>query len=148
MATLKSVIEKIQEIVSTNAIYKTFGNGDLWEIDSKTLNYPVIWVNDQTSPHSINKSSIDLKLDILFFDKVYSDESNELQIKSDTLESAIDFVNFLKNNFNELDFYIKEGNSSVINFTEKWNDKVSGCVLSIIITLKGAGSTCSNMYSL
>ena len=87
-------------------------------------------------------------MDIWFVDLVFDDESNELSIKSDTLETAIDFVKFLKQNTDSLDFYIKDGNWQALSFSEKWNDKVSGCKLTVQLTLKGAGSSCNNIFSL
>lgn len=149
MTTLKEIVNKIKEIVNTNPLYNSVGDGNIWEIDGNTdIQYPLIWLDYETTPHIINNGSITINMDIWFVDLVFDDESNELQIKSDTLESAVDFVKFLKNNSNTLDFYIKDGNWNALSFSEKWNDKVSGCKLTVQLTLKGAGSTCNNIFSL
>lgn len=149
MSTLKNVIEKLKDIGNSNPIYNQVGDGQIWEVDGNSdIKYPLMWYDYETTPHLINNQTVTLNMDIWFVDLVFDDESNELQIKSDTLESAIDFVKFIKENYDSLDFYVKDGNWSALSFSEKWNDKVSGCKLSLEITLKGAGSSCSNIFKL
>ena len=149
MATLKEIVNKIKDIVTSNPLYNSTGDGNIWEVDGNiNIKYPLIWLDYETNPHIINNGSVTINMDIWFVDLVFADESNELQIKSDTLESAVDFVKFLKQNTDSLNFYIKDGNWNALSFSEKWNDKVSGCKLSIQITSKGAGSTCNNIFSI
>jgi len=147
MATLKEVINKINEIVSNNPIYNQFGDGNIWEVDGNSdIQYPLVWVDYETIPHNIADQSITLNVDIWFVDLVFDDESNELDIKSNTLETAIDFTKYLKENYNNLDFYVREGTSQALSFSEKWNDKVAGTKLTLPITIKGAGSRCKNIF--
>lgn len=145
---LKEVVNKIKEIVDASPIYKEFGEGQIFEIDGKTNQYPVVWLDSEVTPHNITSSSVQLNFDIWFIDLVYSDESNELQIKSDTLDSAIDFVRVLKDSYESLSFYATDNNTfTAQTFTEKWNDSVAGTKLSIQINLPGAGSICKNIFS-
>lgn len=149
MATLKTIVETLTTIINNNPIYNQVGDGNIWEVDGNTdIKYPLVWLDYETVPHTINNSSVTINMDIWFVDLVFDDESNELQIKSDTLESAIDLVMFLKENYDSLGFYIMDGNWSAQTFSEKWNDKVSGTKLSVKLTIKGAGSQCKNIYSL
>jgi hypothetical protein len=96
MKTLKQIITRLNQIVSTNELYKSFGEGNIWEMDTKQQKYPAIWVDAETNAHLINNSSVIYNIDIWFIDLVYNDESNELNIKSDTMQSAIDLTVFLK----------------------------------------------------
>lgn len=148
MATLKSVIEQIQSIVGTNPLYKSVGEGNIWEFDTKTNVFPAIWIDAETNIHQINNGSVVFIIDVYFIDLVYNDEVNELVIKSDTFESAQDFVVFLQNNFNNLDFYVKDGNYSAQVFSEKWTDKVSGTKLTLNVTLKNKSNNCNNIFTL
>ena len=148
MKNLKSVINQIKSIVSTNQLYKSCGEGNIWEFDTKTNIYPAIWIDAETNLHQINNGSVVIILDIYFIDLVYSDEVNELSIKSDTLESAVDFTTFLQNNFSELNFYVKDGSYTAQVFSEKWTYKVAGTKLTLNVTLKGSGSNCNNIYSI
>jgi hypothetical protein len=146
MKTLKHVVTTLKDILSTNELFNECREGNIWEFDTKTVKYPVTWIDVESNPHSIQKSSIQYTFDIYFIDLVYNDESNELNIKSDTMEAAIDFSMFLKNNLEALDFYVMDNFYSAQSFTEQWTDKVSGTKLTINITIKGAGSICKNIY--
>lgn len=145
---LKDIVNRIGEIVASNPIYNYFGEGSAWEIDSKTIQYPAIWIDAENTPHNLYNNVKKLNIQIYFFDLVEKDEDNELQIKSDTLETANDFVNFLMENRDDLDFYVEDGNFSAQCFTEKFNDEVSGCVLSLTITTSSQGTICKNIFSL
>lgn len=149
MKTLKNVVESLNSIVQSNVLYNTFGEGQVFEIDGEVdIEYPMIWVDCETNTHNILNSSVVFNIDIWFIDLVNDDEKNEINIKSDTMESAIDLVKFLKDNFNDLGFYVVDGQYVAQSFTEKWNDKVSGTKLTLPITIKGSGSSCKNIFTL
>lgn len=147
MSSLKTVVNTIKSIVESNPIYNQFGDGNIWEVDGNSnISYPLTWIDYETTPHVINNHYVTVNMDIYFVDLVLKDESNELDIKSDTLESAIDFVKFLSSS-KDLGFTVLNGSYVTQTFSERWNDQVAGNKLSISLTIKGAGSKCKNIYS-
>ena len=147
--SLKSIITTIKDLIDSNPLYNAFGEGNIWELDAKTdIKYPLVWIDYESNSHVINNGSLTLNFDVWFCDLVFDDESNELSIQSDTLETAIDFVKTLKANDNALGFYTKDGNFTAQLFSEQWNDKLAGTKLSIQVTVIGAGSDCNNIFKM
>lgn len=147
MSNLKEVINELNIIVQSNPLYNSFSEGNIWEIDGKVdIEYPMVWVDAEQNPHNILLGSVEYIVDIYFIDLVYNDSSNELNIKSDTMETAIDLVRFLKEQ-TELSFYVKDNQYVAQVFTEKFNDTVSGTKLTLTLTVKGSGSKCKNVFT-
>lgn len=153
MSNLNSTISKIQEICESNPLINTFKEGDIWDIVGNTnINYPLVWLDAQTLQHSINVGSVTYGFEIWFLDLVDKDIDDNLKIKSDQMEVAIDFTRFLKSNYRNLDFEILEETVSGNTVTENIGsdpspDIVAGFKLSLNVIVKGSGSVCKNIFS-
>lgn len=144
MGTLKQIVDKLNQIASSSPLFHTFGDGNPWEITAAERKYPMIWVDTDMNMHNISDSFIKFNIVVWFMDRVNADESNELQIKSDTFESALDYIKILKDNLSILKFDIKDQDIVAQTFTEFYDDNLSGTKVSFSITRKGAGSSCNS----
>lgn len=109
---------------------KDDGYGDFPEVgQSRGMNYPIIWVNPQ--PVTIDGNEFSHEYVIAIADRVLSDESNELEVESDTFQIGQDLLAFLDDQ-SDHDWEI-ETDGQLVPFTEKWKDDVAGWLLTVSI---------------
>jgi len=75
-------------------------------------------------------------------DLVHKDERNELEVLSDTLQMATDVVAQLRNPIYE-DWFIVGDNVTFEDFTERFNDEVSGYKIDISLILSEQFNLCA-----
>lgn len=114
---------------------KRYGNGELADIEeliSDAQTFPILWSNliDIQYPLENRKQ---YNFNILIFDILKNDKSNEQEVWSDSIQIAEDFVRFL--NHNATDKYEVIGTPIINTFTERFTDFVAGCNLNITIEL-------------
>lgn len=154
MGSLKNTINKIEEIINSNVLINTFGEGDVWDIIGNTnIKYPLVWLDAQSLQHTIGIGSVIYGFDIWFLDLIDKDVDTTLQVKSDQMEVAIDFTRALKSNYRKLDFEILEESVIGSTVTEQVGenptpDIVAGFKLTLNVLVKGSGSECKNIFNI
>jgi hypothetical protein len=110
-----------------------FGEGDIYDyVDSGgEIKYPVCWL--VVEPSLFNADGlIQYNVLLLFADLLVEDKSNRLQIQSDQLQVAIDFLSELKLN-NNLTTNISQY-SNIDFFQERFDDFTAGVSVRFGIT--------------
>lgn len=129
MYTLNEIFTLIKNQATAHLQVKEYGQGDLWEINPKELDYLVLWAIEESV--SLNERTLTYNIRLLAMDRVTTGEENEEEVLSDTLSIILDFVAYFRQLHTE---NISIQNSVNIEpFTERFDDKVSGhsCVLAI-----------------
>jgi len=153
------MIKTYQEIISIlqvvaisggSSIVKGFGNGYVYDVNTGENDYPLIWVDPYMKPHRYKNGVLYLNADIYVIDLVKDDRSNEIFVISDTMRIALDFINELKDNYSAYGFWINKTQGSEIRFeqfSEKWDDQVSGIKFNVDFEIPDDGSTCEQIFS-
>jgi len=129
--TLSNLINQIKTLSESHPMIKTFGEGDIYDYvdNGGEIQYPVLWVVVQ--PSNYNRGSMSYNLLMLFADLLIEDKSNVLQLQSDQLQVALDFIAKFKldkaYNFNVAD------NVSIEFFEERFDDFTAGVTAQIQI---------------
>jgi hypothetical protein len=122
--TYNQIIKLFSNIVGSSKVLKSFGTGELWEIEGNIkpgIQYPTLWaapiqtnVTDQTMSRTFT---------FLCFDMVSKDKSNEQEVLSDTEQCLQDFIKILRS---ASDDYELVGNPTLIPFKEEFSDWATG----------------------
>jgi len=134
---LSAELEAIQEAhYQLNSFY--FGEFNL-ALQKRDLEYPLL-ICDYNSG-AINISNTSIQLFITICDKVYKDNSNLLETKSDTLQICRDVFNIMKKSqrWNEIG-RVTQGNVNA--FVERGKDEVAGHVMNVTIELRDTNGIC------
>jgi hypothetical protein len=133
MQTLNQHISLFETFATDHKQINDFGNGDLWELTEKETprTYPLMWV--QVGDTSIDGNTQIDNYTVLFCDQTHSDESDENEVLSDQKSIALDFLAWLKfddsiNVYNNVIY-----TSSLSPFTERFEDTLSGWVMTVQI---------------
>ena len=148
--TYKNIIDTIRTVaLLTGTTINSVVVGNSWEIATKTINYPLLFVDTLLKDHQYNNGSVTFSVDLYFIDTVYDDESNEDYVLSDMTTLCLDFINHFKDNFELYGFWINKDINTTINFqqfTEQFDDKVSGVKCSLEIKVPDGGNECENVF--
>lgn len=111
----------------------TFGEGDIYDYvdNGGEIKYPVCWLVVEPSLFNAD-GMIQYNVLLLFADLLVEDKSNRLQIQSDQLQVAIDFLSELKLN-NNLTTNISQY-SNIDFFQERFDDFTAGVSVRLGIT--------------
>ena len=143
MLTYNQIIKIIQDFATNHFQINEFGNGDLWEVvESNQLtgfNYPLLWVQDDGATTSANRITHSFK--VLCMDLVHKDESNENEVKSDTQLILYDLSAYLDKSITSQ--MVIERTSSMVSFTERFGDEVTGWAMTIKISQPFTYDRCS-----
>ena len=117
MFSINQIHKKFSDFATAHLQINSYGFGDLSEIgqsvaaytvnkDNGTNNitYPSMWVTPQ--PSSIERHFLKLNFMCLFYDLVNQNEDNSIEVISDTLQMANDFIQYLRTTTNEDNFDI------------------------------------------
>jgi hypothetical protein len=129
MYTLNEILTLIENQAAAHLQVKQFGQGDVWEINPKELDYLVLWAIEESVV--LNERTLTYNIRLLAMDRVLPGEENEQEVMSDTIQVLLDFVAYFRQ-LHTTDLSIQTS-VSFEPFTERFDDKVSGhaCVLSI-----------------
>jgi len=129
MYTLNEILTLIENQAAAHLQVKQFGQGDVWEINPKELEYLVLWAIEEGVV--LNERTLTYNIRLLAMDRVLPGEENEQEVMSDTIQVLLDFVAYFRQ-LHTTDLSIQTS-VSFEPFTERFDDKVSGhaCVLSI-----------------
>lgn len=129
MYTLNEVFQLIENQATAHLQVKQYGQGDLWEINPKELDYLVLWAIEQSVV--LSERTLTYNITLLAMDRVLPGEENEQEVMSDTMQVLLDFVAYFRQLHTT---YLSIQPSVTLEpFTERFDDKVSGhsCTLSI-----------------
>lgn len=134
---LSDELKAIQEAhYQLNSYY--FGEFNL-ALQNRGLEYPLL-VCDYNNG-SINVSNTSVQLFIIVADKVYKDNSNLIETKSDTLQICRDIFNIMKKSQRwQVLGRVTQGN--VTSFVERGKDEVAGHVMNVTIELRDTNGIC------
>lgn len=134
---LSAELKAIQEAhYQLNSYY--FGEFNL-ALQNRNLEYPLL-VCDYNNG-SINISNTSVQLFIIVADKVYKDNSNLIETKSDTLQICRDIFNIMKKSQRwQVLGRVTQGN--VTSFVERGKDEVAGHVMNVTIELRDTNGIC------
>jgi hypothetical protein len=129
MYTLNQIFKLIEDEATAHQQVKQYGQGDVWEISPKELDYIVLWAIEEGA--SVSERTLTYNIRLLAMDRVLPGEENEEEVLSDTLLILLDFVAYFRQLHTE-DVNIQTS-VSFEPFTERFDDKVTGhsCVLSL-----------------
>jgi len=129
MYTLNQIFQLIETEANAHQQVKQYGQGDVWEISPKELDYLVLWAIEEGA--SVSERTLTYNIRLLAMDRVLPGEENEEEVLSDTLLILLDFVAYFRQLHTE-DVNIQTS-VSFEPFTERFDDKVTGhsCVLSL-----------------
>ena len=129
MYTLNQIFKLIEDEATAHQQIKQYGQGDVWEISPKELDYLVLWAIEEGA--SVSERTLTYNIRLLAMDRVLPGEENEEEVLSDTLLILLDFVAYFRQLHTE-DVNIQTS-VSFEPFTERFDDKVTGhsCVLSL-----------------
>ena len=140
--TLNNLIGLFQGIADAHYQIKYFGFGELWEVDGVTAkkmeDCPVLWVVPTGATQEENTTVF--TFDILAFDNVNKDESNENEVLSDTIQILQDVVRIIRDNSD--DYEIDSFNNIYLPFTEKFNSQCTGWSTSMGIRVAFDATQC------
>lgn len=149
--TFQNVIDTFETLVlSGNSVLKSFGFGELWEIETKELAYPSLFIDNVTNSHTYQAGQVEFVLDIWIFDLVYDDESNEKYVISDMPQIGFDLINHLQDNEDTYGFWINKPQGTSISFemyNEMWDDSVSGVKFTVSVIIPDGGDKCKNIFN-
>ena len=142
--TLKCVGEQHLNIHSVTS-------GDIWEIDlEKNTLYPLFHINPVNVTVGINTRTFNFQLFVM--DLVEPDESNEQEVLSDCLEIMNDIIAIYKHGeilysydaaAGEEQRYFIDNDFTIEPFTERFDNAVTGWVMSFSITVENELNSCN-----
>jgi len=134
---LSDELKAIQEAhYQLNSYY--FGEFNL-ALQNRSLEYPLL-VCDYNNG-SINVSNTSVQLFIIVADKVYKDNSNLVETKSDTLQICRDIFNLLKKS-KRWTLIGRVSNANISAFVERGKDEIAGHVLTFSLELRDSNGIC------
>ena len=137
MYTLNEIFKLIEDEATAHLQVKQYGQGDVWEINPKELDYAVLWAIEDSV--NLSDRTLTYNIRILCMDRVLPGEENEDEVLSDTLSILLDFVAYFRQLHTDVDIQ----RSVTINpFTERFDDKVSGHSMVLNITQPYAYNKC------
>ena len=134
---LSNELKELQEAhYQLNSYY--FGEFNL-ALQNRSLEYPIM-ICDYNSG-SINISNTSVQLFIIVADKVYKDNTNLIETKSDTLQICRDIFNVMKKS-QRWQVLGRVTQGSVNAFVERGKDEVAGHVMNVTIELRDSNGLC------
>ncbi len=128
--TYNQIMSKLKTFANEHYQINSFDNGDLWELIEhakrdgvKDQNYPMMFVQDQ--PATTEQGIIELVFRIYIINLVQKDESNENEVKSDTLQICLDVLSEWVMQTTDLQVTVDK-NTNLTSFTERFNDELTG----------------------
>lgn len=150
MLTYEKIIKESKDFAANHVQISSFDNGDLWEvIESNTLqdySYPLLFMNDGQS--TLNQGVLTFSFNILAVDQVLNGEVNENFVKSSMHQLCLDYLAYFKHTYmydvegTKLTFRI-EPTASLVSFTERFNDTLTGWNMSVIFRIPFDASKCN-----
>jgi hypothetical protein len=137
--TKNQVITQLRKLAESHLQIRGFGYGDRWELETAMtkddgtsiglahpLKQPFMWVTPIIA--RVNDGSLYYDFEVIVGDLVKKDESNELDVESDTLLICLDILS--KFDDQSYDWSLSK-QSSLQPFTEKWDSEFTGHIMNV-----------------
>lgn len=143
MRTLNQILKKIEDLKGTSKLLSggTYYFGDPWEFGaSSPIVYPFLGV--RLISQNLNGNIHTTSLNLFFCDKVNKDESNEQYVLNDMSLAAWRLYSQLQYDLESLYPATVNNTTTLTNFTERFDDEVSGVEMNINIEQHYDKSVC------
>lgn len=132
------------QFVAADPNLTQYGFGQLYNqngIVKTEQRYPGMWVNPVKTEYQNEQYTINRTYQILIYDILASDRSNENQVISDCEELAFRLCRFL---MNKSDTFLILGTPVITPFSDKFLDDVSGQIIDVVVQFNGESSDCND----
>ena len=137
--TINQVIEQLREIAINHKQINTFGFNDFPEYGkSESITYPVMWVKQL--PSSVDGNNLNLKYRLLFADLVHKDDSNQDEVSSDQMQTALDVIAQLQHPDYE---WVYNATSNLEPVFGTLDDEITGWLIDIDLVLDNPYNRCA-----
>tara|TARA_R100001244_G_scaffold130960_1_gene103709 strand:- start:293 stop:802 length:510 start_codon:yes stop_codon:yes gene_type:complete len=146
-----NVIDTLKCVGEQHLNIQSVTSGDIWEIDlEKNTLYPLFHINPVNVTVGMNIRTFNFQLFVM--DLVEPDESNEQEVLSDTLEIMNDIIAIYKHGeilysydaaHGEEQRYFIDSDFTIEPFTERFDNSVTGWVMSFAITVENELNSCN-----
>jgi hypothetical protein len=121
----KNQIKKVfQDFANSHLQIHQFGYGEEFEQQAvEGIQYPLLWVVPLPSP--LSGVDLDRSYRIILADRVRKDESDEIEVESDTELYLLDTLSYLYKYSLQNELNLLDG-QTINPFWEKWSDEVTG----------------------
>ena len=124
MRTRNQIVSDFKLFADLHLQINTFMYGqDFEQIANENINYPLMFVVPVST--AINATSFTRTFNVIFADRVLKDESNEIDVESDTEQMCKDVVAYFRKQGQDYNYLVGD-NAQVTPFFEKWGDGVTG----------------------
>lgn len=103
--------------------------------------YPGLWCNPVSTVYFNNQYTLNRTYQILIYDILTGDRSNENSVISDCEEIAFRLCRFLTK---KSDVFMIYGDPVITPFTDKFLDDVSGVIIDVVVEFNGESSDCED----
>ena len=148
--SFNNVIDTLKCVGEQHLNIHTVTSGDIWEIDlEKNTLYPLFHINPENVTVSVNTRTFNFQLFVM--DLVEPHESNEQEVMSDCLEIMNDIIAIYKHGeilygYNDVageeQRYFIDDDFTIEPFTERFDNAVTGWVMSFAITIENELNSC------
>tara|TARA_R100001510_G_C7656784_1_gene217222 strand:- start:9024 stop:9515 length:492 start_codon:yes stop_codon:yes gene_type:complete len=146
--TLSNIIKLYEDIADANEYIQDATFGDIFEIDLKETNYALSHLSIESARFTNHELSYSLSLYVM--DLVSTDEGNENDVLSDTLQVIGDFISQFKHSTSfgdmENDFRFSD-DVACTPFTERFDNDVTGwrADLEVVVSFNASACTTDTM---
>ena len=149
--SFNNVIDTLKCVGEQHLNIQSVTSGDIWEIDlEKNTLFPLFHINPVNVTVALNTRTFNFQLFIM--DLVEPDESNEQEVLSDCLEIMNDIIAIYKHGeilysydaaHGEEQRYFIDNDFTIEPFTERFDNAVTGWVMSFAITVENELNSCN-----
>ena len=146
-----NVIDTLKCVGEQHLNIHTVTSGDIWTIDlEKNTLFPLFHINPVNVTVGMNTRTFNFQLFVM--DLVEPDESNEQEVLSDCLEIMNDIIAIYKHGeilysydaaAGEEQRYFIDNDFTIEPFTERFDNAVTGWVMSFAITVENELNSCN-----
>jgi len=140
--TYNQLIKIFHNYAESSPLIRSFYAGDPKEFVSIDQEYPLLFV--QCANISSTKNELIYDVEFLVLDRLASDNSNQNNVKSDTLQILLGLKNYLSDQNNNLEFNRVEDNAEFLhvgkNIDSQWTE---GHVMNLKIRTANSGNWCA-----
>ena len=147
--TYYGVLTKMAEIALSGTSASIIDN--VLNVAEKARKYPLTIIDPLFKNHTYHNGVLKLRVDLYFVDLTYQDRSNELDVISDMVTTAISYINYLRDKEDDFEFYLRKITGTSISFqtfSMKWADFVAGVKVEVIIDIPDDGNLCKIIYGI
>lgn len=136
--TLNQLDAMFREIAQDLAVFNSYGEGIVQEINAVTTNnYPLLWC--EVLPVNIYETYTTYNYRLYSMDLVYPDLSNRMEVQSDTLTSLHHVLYTIRDSY---DMLIEWNSLSATPFVEQFLDMVAGWYIDVKIEIPWSQGSC------